>query len=203
MDYSKQHAAPAEQTESRWQNLVNYLNTTGHERALWVYTAIVLAHWVEHLVQAYQIWVMGWARPASLGVLGLWQPWLVKTELLHWSYAFFMIVGLLLLRPGFLGRSRTWWTISLGIQTWHFVEHSVLQLQALFGFRLFGSEVPISIVQQWVPRVELHLFYNAAVFIPMVVAMYYHLYPPAGEAAPACGCARNVCEIPTAGASTD
>jgi hypothetical protein len=27
------------------------------------------------------------------------------------------------------------------------------------------------------PRVELHLFYNSVVFIPMVIAMYYHLFP--------------------------
>jgi len=33
----------------------------------------------------------------------------------------------------------------------------------------------------WVPRVELHLFYNTIVFIPMVVAMYFHMFPPAGE----------------------
>jgi hypothetical protein len=29
-----------------------------------------------------------------------------------------------------------------------------------------------------VPRVELHLFYNTIVFIPMMVAMYFHMFPP-------------------------
>jgi hypothetical protein len=28
-----------------------------------------------------------------------------------------------------------------------------------------------------VPRVELHLFYNTIVFIPMVIAVYWHLRP--------------------------
>jgi len=41
--------------------------------------------------------------------------------------------------------------------------------------------VPFSIIQLFIPRVQLHLFYNSIVFIPMVVAMYYHMFPPAGE----------------------
>jgi hypothetical protein len=41
-----------------------------------------------------------------------------------------------------------------------------------------------------VPRVELHLFYNTVVFIPMVIAMYYHLFPTAVEASrQSCSCA--------------
>jgi len=46
----------------------------------------------------------------------------------------------------------------------------------------------VSIVQLWVPRVELHLFYNTIVFIPMMLGMYFHLFPPKGEA-PSHGCA--------------
>ena len=38
-----------------------------------------------------------------------------------------------------------------------------------------------------IPRVELHLFYNTIVFIPMVVGMYYHMFPPATEE-PSHGC---------------
>jgi hypothetical protein len=52
-----------------------------------------------------------------------------------------------------------------------------------------GRPVPTSLLQLWVPRVELHLFYNTIVFIPMVIAMYYHLFPPAGEQVPRCSCA--------------
>jgi len=44
-------------------------------------------------------------------------------------------------------------------------------------------------VQIWVPRVELHLFYNTIVFIPMVVAMYYHMFPTKSDArAQKCTC---------------
>ena len=171
------------------------LNSSLHEKALWLYMVIVLGHWLEHITQAFQIWVMGWPRPSSLGALGLFLPGLVESEVMHFTYALLMLGGLLIFRPGFLGRSRLWWTISLGIQGWHFIEHSILQGQALLGKFLFAADIPMSVVQFWIPRVELHLIYNAAVFIPMVVAMYYHLYPPAGEAHPPCSCARNVCEL--------
>ncbi len=178
-----------------FQRFVAILNgPVWHERALWLYGIIVLAHWLEHLAQAWQVYVLHWPRPAAGGVLGLWYPWLVSSEVMHWTYAFLMIVGLLLLRPGYEGRSHLWWSISLVIQTWHFVEHSLLQWQGLTGHYLFGAAVPTSVLQLWFPRMELHLFYNAAVFIPMVIAMYYHLYPPVGEALPACGCAR-ACKI--------
>lgn len=150
------------------------LNGKWHERALWLYLAVVIAHWGEHLVQAWQIWVTGLPRPESLGALGWVAPWLVKTEVLHWSYAFAMLIGLILLRPGFIGQGRGWWTASLLIQSWHFVEHSALQIQALVGANLFGAKVPTSFLQVFFPRPELHLFYNAAVFIPMVVAMLLH-----------------------------
>ena len=40
------------------------------------------------------------------------------------------------------------------------------------------------------PRVELHLFYNTIVFIPMVIAMYHHMFPPqVGAGRPKCTCA--------------
>ena len=59
----------------------------------------------------------------------------------------------------------------------HWAEH-LLQGQYLLGQNLFGRPVPTSLVQLWVPRVELHLFYNTIVFIPMIVAMYFHMFPP-------------------------
>jgi hypothetical protein len=156
---------------------VQELNTRWHERALWVYMAIVIFHWIEHIAQAYQIWVLEMARPESLGALGLAFPFLVKSELMHFGYAVFMLIGLVVLRHGFVGTERTWWNAALLIQGWHLFEHSLLQLQALLGTNFFGAPVPTSIFQLWVPRPELHLFYNAAVFIPMIVAMWLHTRP--------------------------
>lgn len=172
--------------------LLQRLNTTWHERALQVFLIIVLAHWAEHLVQAVQIYALGWARPDSRGVLGQFFPWLVTSETLHYGYAIVMLVGLFLLAPGFTGRARFWWWLSAGIQLWHHFEHALLQGQAIVGQNLLGSPVPISIAQIWIPRVELHMLYNTLVFVPMVIAMYYHRYPPASERAeaPQCSCRR-------------
>ncbi|MEX2457577.1 MAG: hypothetical protein WD770_01170 [Actinomycetota bacterium] len=136
---------------------------------------VAVAHWAEHLVQAFQIWGLGWERPAARGVLGLLFPWLVTSEALHYGYAIVMLVFLVALRPGFAGRARTWWNVALGIQFWHHIEHAILLGQAVFSANLFGKPVPTSIVQLAVMRVELHLFYNAAVFIPMVIAMWLHV----------------------------
>ena len=170
--------------------LVERLNTTWHKPALLSFMVIVLAHWAEHLTQAFQIYVLQWPIPESRGVLGLWFPWLVKSELLHYGYALVMLIGLWILRPGFLGAARTWWTAALAIQFWHHIEHGLLQGQALLGKNLFDSPVPTSIVQLWVPRVELHLFYNPVVFIPMLIAMFHHLLPSSEDRARmVCSCA--------------
>ncbi len=166
------------------------LNSVWHERALQGFMVIVLAHWAEHLVQAFQIYALGWPVPESRGVLGLWYPWLVKSEVLHYGYALVMLVGIWLLRPGFVGTSRVWWNTALAIQFWHHIEHGLLQGQALIGQNLFNSPVPTSIAQLWIPRVELHLIYNSLVFVPMMIAMYYHMFPPKGEEARMrCSCA--------------
>jgi hypothetical protein len=167
------------------------LNGRGHRVALNTFMVVVLAHWAEHLVQAYQIWVLGMARPNARGVLGQWFPWLIKSEWLHYGYAIVMLIGLFLLRPGFAGRARTWWTVALVIQFWHHIEHLGLLIQAQTGQPWFGKAVPTSVLQLVVQRVELHLFYNSIVFIPMVIAVYLHLRPNEAERqAVSCSCAR-------------
>ena len=170
--------------------LLDRLNSDWHERALQLFMVIVLAHWAEHLVQAFQIYALGWPIPESRGVLGLWFPWLIKSELLHYGYALVMLTGIWVLRTGFTGRSSTWWMIAFWIQFWHHIEHALLQGQALFAANLFNSPVPISIAQLFIPRVELHLIYNSLVFIPMVIGMYYHLFPSEEERSQMqCSCA--------------
>jgi len=166
------------------------LNSIWHERALQVFMAIVLAHWGEHFVQAYQIYVLHWPRPKAGGILGLWYPWLITSEWLHYGYAIVMLAGLWVLRAGFTGRSLKWWTVALVIQFWHHIEHLLLLTQAITHHNFWNKPVPFSVLQLIVPRVELHLFYNAIVFIPMMIAMYYHMFPSESEAREAkCVCA--------------
>jgi hypothetical protein len=158
--------------------MLRSLNTSHHRTALTVFLVVVLAHWAEHIAQAIQIWVLGLPVPESRGVLGAVFPWLVTSEALHYGYALIMLVALFALRGGFTGAARTWWIIALGIQFWHHIEHLLLLGQAMFGANLLGKPVPIQLL---VPRVELHLFYNSIVFVPMIIAMYLHRRPPAAE----------------------
>ncbi|WP_305788077.1 hypothetical protein [Symbioplanes lichenis] len=166
------------------------LNERYHRPAVLLFGLVVLAHWAEHVAQAVQLWGLGWKPAEARGVLGIPFPSLIQQEWLHYGYALVMLAGLWLLRPGFTGRARTWWTIALVIQFWHHFEHLLLFIQAQTGLHLLGRPVPTSIAQLVVPRVELHLFYNAVVFLPMVVAMYLHLRPsPAERDAMRCACA--------------
>jgi hypothetical protein len=178
------------------------INGQWHKRALQLLMFIVLAHWAEHLAQAWQIYVMGWPRPKAGGFLGLFYPWLVNSEALHYAYAVLMLIGIWILRKGFTGLSRKWWTVALVIQFWHHIEHLLLQGQVLFHHNLIGSPVPVSVLQMVFPksRVEIHLFYNAIVFIPMMMGMYYHMFPPKEEQAAGCTCAVRPAVLNTANA---
>ncbi|MEV0395416.1 hypothetical protein [Polymorphospora rubra] len=175
---------------SRAKSLIATINGPWHQRVLALYMIIVVAHWGEHIAQAVQIWGFGWTAPEARGLLGMPFPWLIQQEWLHYAYALVMLIGLAVLLPGFQGRARTWWRISLIIQVWHHFEHLLLLIQSLTGAHLLGSATPVSIAQLVVPRVELHLFYNAIVFLPMIVAMYLHVRPTRAEAAKmTCRCA--------------
>ena len=182
------------------RKLIDQLNEEWHKPALWVYTAIVLIHWSEHLVQTFQVYVLGWPLKDARGVLGMPFPWLVGSESLHYFYAVFMLAAFWVLPKGFVGRSYVWWMIAFWIQFWHHIEHALLLYQATVGHNFFGAPAPISLIQMlgflegpastgfgglmagpprhalspllfFVRRVEVHMFYNAIVTIPMVVAM--------------------------------
>lgn len=174
------------------------LNGPWHLRALQIFMAIVLAHWAEHLAQALQVYALHWPMEDAGGVLGLWFPWLVTSESLHYGYALVMLVGLWILRGGFVGSARSWWMLAFYIQFWHHIEHGLLQAQVLVGRNLFDSPVPISVAQLVIPRMELHLIYNTIVFVPMIVGMYRHLLPSeADRTAMRCTCAVPVGAITT------
>jgi hypothetical protein len=130
---------------------------------------IVVFHWVEHLTQAYQVWVLGWPRPHAMGFVGLLIPWLMHSEWLHYGFAVAMYLGMwaLIDQDGITGRASGWWRLACWLQTWHLFEHSLLLVQAQLGVA-----VPVSIIQLWWPRIELHLFYNTVVTVPMLWALW-------------------------------
>jgi hypothetical protein len=152
-----------------------------HQRALWLFMVIVLGHWLEHLTQVYQIYVLGWLPKTAGGVLGLWFPWLSSSEVLHFTYNLLLWGGILLLQPGFQGAARQWWNVALLAQSWHFFEHILLQVQWLTGVYLFGAAKQTSIGELWFPRPELHFLYNLVVFVPLVLGMLAYFRRPVGH----------------------
>jgi len=183
-------------------SLISKLNGSWHEYAVWGFMAIASAHVAEHVVQTVQIFALGWARPEARGLFGQWFPWLVTSETLHYFYAIFTLAGIALLLPGFKGRARLWWVVALLAQFWHHIEHVLLLFQRVAEEPFFGRQVPTSLIQLWFPRVELHLFYNAVVLVPLLVALGYHLFPSASElGAATCGCARRLLRRASAAAA--
>lgn len=169
------------------RRLLLQLNGPAHRAALLTLLAITVAHWVEHISQAIEIFVLGWPRPVSLGAVGLAFPVLVSSEWLHYLFALITLMALIVLRPAFDGRAALFWNAALIIQVWHHFEHLLLIGQALSRTTLFGSPVPTSIIQLVFPRVELHLAYNLIVFVPMIIAMRLHW---AGRTTCECGSQR-------------
>jgi hypothetical protein len=150
---------------------------------LQIFMAVVIAHWAEHLSQVYQIYGLGWAPHAAGGMLGYLFPWLAHSEVLHFSYAVVMMIGLVWLRGELCLAASGWWTATTVLQGWHLVEHTLLQVQAL-THPFFGRDVPTSIIQLWYPRVELHLFYNTIVTVPMAIALWREMRKEADSLAP-------------------
>jgi hypothetical protein len=142
-----------------------------HGMLLKIFAGIMIAHWLEHIVQAYQVYEMGYERHHAMGLLGQIYPWLVHSEWMHFGYAVLTLLGLVILRNGFSGSALAWWNAALIIQIWHLFEHTLLFVQAQGGFTLWGAAEPTSVLQRFWPRIELHLFYNSVVTVPIVIAM--------------------------------
>lgn len=147
-------------------------HTIWHVPMLSLYMGVVVLHMIEHFLQLYQVVVLGWPRPSAGGLLGIWAPQLAMAELLHFGYNLFQLVGLLALRGGFEGRARKFWTIACFLQTWHFFEHFLLQAQWITKVYLYNGPKPMSVLELFLPRIELHFIYNLMVAIPTLIAVY-------------------------------
>lgn len=147
------------------------MKNTQRHLLLMLFAGLMFAHWLEHIVQAYQVYVMGFERHHALGLLGQIYPWLIHSEWLHFGFAVLTLAGLLLLLPAFSGAGRVWWNTALVVGIWHVFEHTLLFIQAQRGVFFFGAKEPTSVLQLVFPRIELHLFYNSVVAIPIVMAM--------------------------------
>lgn len=138
-----------------------------------LYLVLIVGHFAEHVLQFIQAFVLGWPRPEAGGILGVWSPQLLTNETLHFSYNLMQLVGLLALSYHVTGRARTWWRIAIGVQVWHFFEHFLLQSQWLTGIFLFNAAKQTGFGELLLPRLELHFIYNALVFIPTMIGVYF------------------------------
>jgi hypothetical protein len=158
--------------------LLESLNGRLHRRAVAVYAVVVATHFAEHVIQVGQVHLLGWARPEAGGLLGLVFPGLAAAEVLHTLWNSLQLTGLILLLAGFghVPAARRWWTIALVLQTWHWLEHALLQFQYVTGVYFFGAMKQMSLLERVVPRIELHMLYNLLVFIPTVIAVGTYLW---------------------------
>ena len=179
-------------TAPRSTGIMATLNGQRHKLALGLFMVVVIAHWAEHIAQAYQIWGLGWPRPKANGLLGLAVPVAghIRVAALRvraascWSGCCSCArASSGAAAPG--GRSRS--ASSSGTTSSTCCCSSRPRPAATSPA---GRCRPASL-QLFFPRVELHLFYNTIVFIPMVVAMVLHLRPDRRRARRmACPCAR-------------
>ena len=81
--------------------------------------------------------------------------------------------GLILLVYGFrpYKTARTFWIVALIAQAWHWLEHAFLIAQILTGHYFYGAIKQTSVLERFVPRIELHFVYNLAVFLPTLIAV--------------------------------
>lgn len=145
-----------------------------HKPMLTLFMVLVAIHALEHILQVIQVFALGWPRPMSGGLVGVWMPELARAELLHFAYNLFQLVGLAVLRGGFSGNARRWWTIAVLVQMWHFFEHALLQSQWLMKAYLYGASKPMSLLEVLMPRIELHFIYNILVVTPTLIALFYY-----------------------------
>jgi hypothetical protein len=132
-----------------------------------VFIGIVVIHFIEHLTQLYQLYILHWARPECLGLISLRYPWLMKSEWLHYSFALYMLVGLSYF--SYKASNKKWWRTALILQHYHHIEHLILLSQALVGIPMIER---VSLGSFIMPRLELHFFYNLIVLIPMLLGVF-------------------------------
>jgi hypothetical protein len=143
-------------------------------RLLILYLVLIVTHFAEHVLQLIQAAFLAWPRPEAGGLLGLWSPQLLTNESLHFSYNLMQLLGLLVLSYHVTGRAQTWWRIAIVVQLWHFFEHFLLQSQWLTSIFLFNADKQTGVGELLLPRLELHFIYNALVFVPTMIGVYFY-----------------------------
>ena len=143
-----------------------------------LFGALMIAHWLEHIFQAYQVYVQHVDRACALGLLGMKYPWLIRTESIHFGFAVLTLAGFWWAAQNYF---ESWtatkvWAAGMLFSIWHLFEHLLLFIQAMLH-----RPHPTSILQVFFPRIELHLFYNSVVTILMIAALVIESRQPKFE----------------------
>ena len=129
-----------------------------------IFNLIIVAHFLEHIMQMVQLYIMHLPRSQCLGLLGSLCPPLMHSEWLHYGHALFMFGGLYILRMRFRG---FWSNFALGFSYYHLIEHTILLSQALEGVPM---PLRASLGSFLMPRLELHFLYNLIALGLMIMA---------------------------------
>lgn len=133
--------------------------------------AVKIERWLEHIVQAYQVCVMGYERPHALVLLGRFCPRLVDTEWMRFGYSVLIWLGLVVLREGFSRSAQAWWDAAATAEIWHSFEPIMPFLRAQGGFALWGTNEPTSVAGLFCPRMESYSFYNFIIILLIIISM--------------------------------
>lgn len=128
---------------------------------------IVYFHLFEHLTQMVQLHWLGWSRMDSLGILGLFYPFLVRSEILHYGFSLFMVIFMIPLSY----KNEYYYTATI-LALLHHVEHFGLLMQYLFQDYWFNESRPMTFLEQFIPRIELHFIYNLIVLTPIIICHF-------------------------------
>lgn len=153
------------------KRIVYSLNDRYYQPAIQAFMLIVGFHFLEHIVQLTQLYLLGWPRSQSMGLLGTVYPWLMMSEWLHYGHALFMMLGLAVFRlspiAGF------WWSLAMWLAFYHHIEHAILLAQFFEGVQMAQRA---SLGSFLMPRLELHFFYNLMILLPMLIAFRFQRY---------------------------
>ncbi|AUC61804.1 hypothetical protein AA637_11890 [Cyanobacterium sp. HL-69] len=125
---------------------------------------VIWFHLFEHFTQIIQVYILGWERSQSLGIIGLLFPILIRSEILHYLFSLFNVIFFL---P--LARQNTYYYTATILAILHHNEHFGLLLQSIFKEYWFGGNKPMTFLEQFIPRIELHFIYNLIVLSPIIV----------------------------------
>lgn len=126
-------------------------------------------HFIEHIAQILQIYVLGVPRADAHGIFGN-----LDAEYVHFFFDTFLTVGVIILLFRFRKNKALW--VSLVIGLWHTAEHWYITYYYVFDNAFYKAHAKNGLLAQggllWpnspLPRAELHFLYNLIFTIPLI-----------------------------------